>query len=80
MILFMCGNTYVNTNELIYTTETDSQTQETNMINKGERGWGGVNQELGLADTNCYTENKQQRPTVQHQELYLTSWNKPLQK
>ena len=29
------------------------------MINKGERGWGGVNQESGLADTNYYIENKQ---------------------
>ena len=39
-----------NTNELVYKTERDSQTQKTNMATKGEsRG------KEGLADTNVYT-------------------------
>ena len=40
-----------DTNELIYKTEIDPETQNTNMITKGERG-SGINQESG---TNLYT-------------------------
>ena len=42
-----------DTNELIYKTETDSKTQETNLwLTKG-KGWGGeINQEFG---NNIYT-------------------------
>jgi len=32
-----------DTNNLIYKTETDSQTQKTNMVTKQERGEGGIN-------------------------------------
>ena len=33
-------NLKYDTNELIYKTETDWQTQKTPMVTKGERGWG----------------------------------------
>ena len=36
------GNVTVGTNELIYKTETDSQTQKTNLwLPKGKGGWEG---------------------------------------
>ena len=67
-----------DTNELIYKTETDSQTQRTDLWLPGGRG-GEV--ELGVWDqqmqTNTYRMHKQQGPTVQHRELYLISYNKP---
>ena len=37
-----------NTNKLIHKTETDSQTQKTNMVIKGEQRNGGINQEYGI--------------------------------
>ena len=40
------------------------------MVIKGEREWGGINEELRLTDTYCYILNIQQGPTVQHRELY----------
>ena len=36
------------TNKLIYKTETDSQTQKTNMVIKGEQRNGGITQEYGI--------------------------------
>ena len=46
-------NLKYNTNELIYETETDSQTQRTDLVAKGERGLGeGWIGSLGLADAN----------------------------
>ena len=49
-------NLKYDTNELIYETETDSQTYRTDLrfLVVGEGGIGG----LGLADANCYTENE----------------------
>ena len=70
-----------DTNELIYKTETDSQTQKTNLwLQKEKGGRGQINQEFGLTDTNYYTVykiDKQEGPTVQHRELYSISYNKP---
>ena len=42
-----------DTNELVYKTETDSQTQKTNlfMVTKGERQAGGKIRSLGLTHT-----------------------------
>ena len=38
-----------DTNELIYKTEIDSQTQKTNMVIKGDSGWGkGRGEEGGI--------------------------------
>ena len=42
-----------DTNELIYKTKIDPQTQKTNMVIKGE-GWERINQELGLTNTLLY--------------------------
>jgi len=43
-----------DTNELIFKTERDSQTQKTNIwLPKGKRGWGGINCEAGI---NTYTQ------------------------
>ena len=36
-------NLKINTNESVYTTETDSQTENKLMVIKGEREWGGIN-------------------------------------
>ena len=43
------------TNELIYETETDSQTQKTDLwLPRGRAVLEGWNGSLGLADANCY--------------------------
>ena len=79
-------NLKYDTNELIYKTETDPQTQRTD--EDGSQEEGGVGEgwigSLGLADTMLYIAyiyiyrmDKQQSPTVQHRELYSTSCDKP---
>ena len=76
MIPPICGISKNDTNEPIYKTETDSQTQKTNF--GYQRGKGGG--QLGLSDqqiqTTIYKIDKQQDPTVQHRELYSISCNK----
>ena len=43
-------NLKYDTNELIYKTETDSQTQKTNLWLPKEKGGGrGINQEFGIS-------------------------------
>ena len=64
MISFICGILKSDTTELIYKTEIDSQTQKTNFW-LPKKGRQGINQELGLTDTHCYIQNKQE-PTVEH--------------
>ena len=45
-----------NTNDSIYKTETDSQTQKTNLrLLKGRGREGGTNRSMGLTDKNYYT-------------------------
>ena len=44
----------INTNELIYKTETDSQTWKTHMASKGKGGEGRYVRSLGLTDTHYY--------------------------
>ena len=46
------GNLRNDVNELIYKTETDSQTQRTNLHLPKGKGGGEVNQEVGI---NIYT-------------------------
>ena len=46
MTSLICGNVKNSTNELIYKTETDSQTENTVMITKGE----GKRDKLGAWD------------------------------
>ena len=72
-------NLKCDTNELTYETDTDSQTQRTDMwLPRGRavgEGWIG---RLGLADVNYYVqEDKQQGPTVYPEELYSISCDKP---
>ena len=67
-----------DTNELIYKTEADSQTQKTNLwLPKGK---GGRRNKLGIWEQHIYTTtyktDKQQGPTVQHRELYSIFCNK----
>ena len=51
----MMQNLKYDTNALIYKTETDSQTQKTNLwLQKGKGGGGEINQSLELADTHYY--------------------------
>ena len=66
-------NLEYNTNELIYKTETDSQTQKTNLWLPGERGEGVWDYNI---QTTAYKIDKQQGPTVQLRELYSISCNK----
>ena len=47
-------NLKYDTNELIYQTETDSQTQRTTCGCQREGAWEGRTGSLGLADANCY--------------------------
>ena len=70
-------NLKYDTNELIYETETDSETQKTNLwLPKGK---GDGRDKLGVWDQQIYTVvnkiDKQQGPTVQHRELYSISCN-----
>ena len=68
-----------DTNEPIYETETDPQTQRTDwwLQGRGVQGRDGV----GVWDQEMQTlkqrMDKQQGPTVQHGELYSISYNKP---
>ena len=63
-------NLKYDTNESICETETDSQTQRTDLVAKGE-GWG--REALGVWDeqrqTIIYRMAKRQGPTVEHEEL-----------
>ena len=53
IISLLCGIQKNDTNELIYKTETDSQTLKTNLwLPSEESGGGGINQEIGV---NIYT-------------------------
>ena len=62
-----------NTNELIYKTETDSQTQKTYGYQR-EKGW---RERSGVWDQQilhcCIQTNNPQGPTAQHKELHLIS-------
>ena len=77
-------NLKYNTNESIYKTERDSQTQKTNFwLPKGKGKWGGKIKNMGLTkqiQTTVHKIDKQQGLTVQQRELYLISCNNLLQK
>ena len=61
-------------NEPIYKTETDSQTQRTDLwLPRGRDGLGVWSQQM---QTITYRMDKQQGPTVQHRELYSISSDK----
>ena len=69
-------NLKIDTNELIYRTETDSQTQKTNLwLPKGKGGRDKLGVWGQQIHTTVYKIDKQQGPTVQHRELYSISYN-----
>ena len=72
-------NLKYDTNEAIYKTETDSQTQRTDLWLPKRVTWEGMDWEFGgqQMQTIIYRMDKQQGPTVQHRELYSTSCDKP---
>ena len=71
-------NLKYDTNEPIYETETDSQTQRTDWGCQEDRVRAGRIGSLGLAEANCFIQmDKQQGLTVERRELYSTSCDKP---
>ena len=60
-----------DTSELIYKTETDSQTQKTNMVTKGDEGKGRI-RTLGLTYT-LYVYKVDNQGPAQHREPYSVS-------
>ena len=58
----------------MYKTETDSQTQRTNLKLPGERvgGWGSQGVWDGTVHVSIFKMDNQQSPTVQHRELCQT--------
>ena len=68
-------NLKYDTNELIYETEMNSQTQRTDLwLPRGRDGLRFGDYQI---QTITYTVNKQQGPTVYHKELYSISYDKP---
>ena len=60
-----------DTNEFIYKTEIDSQTQETDLRLQRGKGRGGINKDFGISRYKLLcVKHKQQEPTVQQRELY----------
>ena len=62
-----------NTNELIYKTKIDSQTQKT-WLPKG-KGQGGISWEFEINRYTLLHKTDKQGPTVQHREPYSISCN-----
>ena len=78
IILFTCRIQKNDTDELIYKTETDSQTQRMNLMVAGVKDRGRRDSQ-GIWDQEVHTAifkmDNQQGPTVQHMELcYVTAW------
>ena len=69
-------NLKYGTNELIYKTETDSQTQRTDLWLPRERERDGLGVWGQQMQTITFRIDKQQGPTIQHKELYPVSWDK----
>ena len=65
-----------DTNELISKRETDSQIQRMNLQLLGEKGGGRDRLEVrdGHAQTAIFKMDNQQRPTIQHRELYYAQY------
>ena len=74
-------NLKYDTNELIYKTETDSQTERTGLWLPRGRGGEWRRDGLGVWDEQMqaiiYRTDKQQGPTIQPRELYSISCDKP---
>ena len=68
-----------DTNELIYETETDSQTQKRLVVVKGDGVNGGrMAWEVGFSRCKLlYTEWINNKVQLQHRELYSISYDKP---
>ena len=60
----------------LFTKQTDSQTQKTNLWLPKGKGGGWINQDFVINRyTTVYKIDKQHRPTVQHREPYSISCN-----
>ena len=75
----LCDITYMwnlkyDTAELIFKTETDSQTQKTNLLLPKGKGGGSWDQQIQA--TVCKLD-KQQGPAVENREPNTMSYNKP---
>ena len=74
-------NLKFGTNEPIYETETESQTQRTDLwLPSGRWDGGGMDWEFEVGRCKLvyiYMMDKQQGPNVQHRELYSISCDKP---
>ena len=68
-------NLKYSTNEPIYETGTDFQTQRTDLWLPTRKGGLGVKGQQ--MQTITFRMDKQQGPTVQHRELYSISCDKP---
>ena len=76
IIPLICRISKNDISELIYRTETESQTQKTNLwLPKGTVGMGGQEFRINI-HTTIYKIDKQQGPTEQYRELYSVSYNK----
>ena len=65
-----------NTNEPIYKTKIDSQTQKANMITKGDGERGAIDQELGInIHTTEHKIGRQQGPTVEHRKIHSATYS-----
>ena len=64
MILFICGNLKNDMNELIYKTETDSQTQKTNYGYQKGKVEGRQIKEVVINIYTIYKIERQQGPVV----------------
>ena len=61
MIRLICGIFLKRTNELMYKTERVTDVENSLEVVRGRWGWGGMDWEFGLADTNDYIQNRQTR-------------------
>ena len=74
-VTYMCKLRY-DTNELIYETETDAQTQSRTVLAKGRGDAEGQTGSLGLERQAIIYKMGKQGPTVQHRELYSIPYDK----
>ena len=72
-------NLKIDINELIYKTETDSQTQKTKLcLPKGKGGGGGIHWEFGNGRYSLlYIREINNKALLYSRELYAISCNKP---
>ena len=70
-------NLKYGTNELIDKTETDSQTQKTDLWLQRGKGRKWDEQGVWQMQTITFRMDQQWGPTVQHRDLYSVFWDRP---